>query len=169
MGSLLYAVEIPPEGGDTLFSNMYRAYDTLAPSLKARVERLQAAHSYASSPDGYEQGGKRAEITEEQKQGQRREVIHPVVRTHPETRRKALYVNPGFTKNIVGMDEAESKRLLDLLYAHAIKDEFIYRHKWRQRDLLIWDNRCLIHLATSYDPKYTRHMLRTTVAGERPF
>lgn len=169
MGSLLYAIEVPPVGGDTLFANMYRAYETLPDSIKAQIECLHAAHSYAGSPDGYEKGGKRAELTEEQKAGQRRLVNHPVVRTHPETGRKALYVNPGFTKRIVDLDEDQSKKLLHLLFKHSIRDELIYRHKWRQHDLMIWDNRCLIHQATSYDPKYTRHMHRTTVAGDRPY
>jgi len=169
MGSLLYAVEVPPEGGDTLFCNMYRAYETLPAQLRSKVDRLQASHTFAGGADGYEKGGKRADITEEQKARQRRLVNHPIVRTHPETGRKALYVNRAFTKSIIGMDEGEGKALLELLFVHSTKDEFIYRHKWRRNDLLVWDNRCLMHCATAYDPKYTRHMLRTTVAGDRPY
>jgi taurine dioxygenase len=169
MGSLLYGIEVPPEGGDTLFANMYQAYETLPEETKQKIATLHGAHSYATSPDGYERGGKRAELTEEQKAGQRREIQHPVVRTHPETGRKALYVNSGFTKRIVEMDENDGKKLLAALFKHSIQEKLIYQHKWRLNDLLIWDNRCLIHLATPYDPKYTRHMLRTTVAGDRPY
>ncbi len=167
--SLLYGMEIPPEGGDTLFCNMYLAYDTLPEAVRKKVSSLQAAHSMSGSPVGFEVGGKRAELTEEQKAGQRRHAVHPVVRTHPDTGRKALYVNKGFTRFIVGMDEAESRELLEYLFQHSINENFIYRHKWRRHDLLVWDNRSLMHLATPYDPQYTRHMNRTTVAGDRPF
>ena len=94
---------------------------------------------------------------------------HPVVRTHPETGRKCLYVNPGFTARLVGFSEAESAAILEFLYAHGTRPEFIYRHRWSARDLVIWDNRCLMHYAVAdYEGLGDRHMHRTTVIGDRP-
>lgn len=169
LGSLLYALEIPPEGGDTLFTNMYAAYDALSDKMKARVNDLKAVHSYAHIFELSEkEGNPRPTLTQEQK-AKVPEVIHPVVRTHPETGRKALYVSPGLTAGIVGMDEEEGRGLLAELHRHSISPEFVYRHKWRRHDLLFWDNRCTMHLAAGgYDPKYTRHLQRTTVKGDRP-
>ncbi|MGE0801260.1 MAG: TauD/TfdA dioxygenase family protein [Lautropia sp.] len=166
--SLLYGMKIPPEGGDTLFCNMYLAYATLPADVQSKIATLQAAHSISGSPVGFEVGGKRAELTEAQKAGQKKQAVHPVVRTHPETGRKALYVNKGFTRRIEGLAQAESQELLDYLFEHSTNPDFIYRHKWRPNDLLAWDNRCLMHLATAYDQQYPRHMNRTTVAGDRP-
>ncbi len=169
LGSLLYAHEIPPQGGDTLFANMYTAYEALSVEMKARVDGLEAVHGYSQI---YElsrnaAGNARPPLTEEQK-AKVPQVVHPVVRTHPETGRKALYVSPGLTVGIVGMDEEESRALLAELHRHSTKPEFVYRHIWRCHDVLFWDNRCTMHVATGYDPRYTRHMHRTTVKGDRP-
>ncbi len=169
LGSLLYAVEIPPAEGDTLFANMYLAYDALPDETRQRLEGLTAAHSYLASFEGKTKiGSGRDTLTDEQK-AQLREVIHPVVRTHPETGRKALYVNPGFTVRIEGLPDDDAASLLDDLIEHASRPQFQYRHAWRPHDLVFWDNRCAMHHATLYDRQYARHMHRTTVKGDRPF
>ena len=166
LGSLLYGVEVPPAGGDTWFANMYAAYDALDAAMKARLAGLRAVHRYNIDRQRRQRGA--IKITEEQA-ARIDEVAHPVVRTHPETGRKALYVNPGFTIGIDGMAESESTALLTQLFGHTDDPAFHYRHVWRPRDLVFWDNRCVMHRATDYDPDHTRHMLRTTVAGDRPF
>jgi taurine dioxygenase len=169
LGSLLYAVEIPPEKGDTLFANMYLAYETLPEATKLKIASLTASHSYLASFEGKTKSGyARDTLTEEQK-AQLREVSHPVVRTHPESGRKALFVNPGFTVRIEGLPEDEGAALLDELIEHATRPDFQYRHVWRPHDLVFWDNRCAMHHATLYDRQYARHMHRTTVKGDRPF
>ncbi|MEE8287715.1 MAG: TauD/TfdA family dioxygenase, partial [Gammaproteobacteria bacterium] len=96
------------------------------------------------------------------------DVVHPLVRTHPETGRKALFVNEGFTIGIVGMPETAGKALLEKLFQHSVQPSRIYRHGWRAGDLVMWDNRCTMHHATEYDLSYTRAMHRTTVQGDRP-
>ena len=97
-----------------------------------------------------------------------REVVHPVVRTHPETGRKALFVNEGFTSRILDMPEDESRALLDQLFAHSTAPRFLYRHRWQPHDLVFWDNRCVVHLAHGCPPHLRRHMHRTTVQGDTP-
>lgn len=168
MGSMLYGVEIPPTGGDTLFANQYAAYDNLPEALKTRIATLKARHIFNYGQIQAAPGSVRKPLTEEQ-QKQLSGAVHPVVRTHPETGRKALYVSPGFTVGIEGLPETESAALLKELIAYATAPEVIYRHVWKPRDAVLWDNRCLMHHATTYDPKYTRHMHRTTIAGTRPF
>jgi taurine dioxygenase len=96
------------------------------------------------------------------------DVVHPLVRTHPETGRKALFVNEGFTIGIAGMPETAGKALLEKLFQHSVQPSRIYRHAWRAGDLVMWDNRCTMHHATEYDLRYTRAMHRTTVQGDRP-
>ena len=166
LGSMLYGVEVPPEGGDTYFANMYAAYDALDAAMKARLANLRAVHRYNIDRQRRQRGA--ITITEDQAD-KIRDVTHPVVRSHPETGRKALYVNPGFTVGIEGMAEADGAALLAALFDHMDDPAFHYRHVWRQRDLVFWDNRCVMHRATDYDPVHTRHMLRTTVKGDRPF
>ena len=169
LGSLLYALEIPPEGGDTLFANMYAAYETLPEETKARIDGLEAVHGYGQiyKLSDEEGGSARQPLSEEQK-AKIPDVVHPVVRTHPETGGKALYVSPGLTVAIAGMDDDESRTLLAELHEHSTKPQFVYQHRWRRHDVLFWDNRCTMHLATGYDPQFTRHMHRTTVKGDRP-
>ncbi len=168
LGTMLYAVDIPPQGGDTLFVDMYRAYATLPPATKARIDGRFAFHSYTRNYDrNQSRPGARPALSAEQK-ARLADVRHPIVRTNEDTGRKALYVNPGFTWRIDGMDEDESRALLDELFAHALKPEFRYAHVWRPHDFLCWDNRGTMHHATLYDPKYRRHMHRTTIEGARP-
>jgi taurine dioxygenase len=165
MASILYAIEIPPLGGDTLFASMTAAYDALSPAFKVKLDGLRAVHDFAVaagssySPDVIEQGDF---------DGQNR-YLHPVVITHPETGRKALFVNPGFTSQVEGFSQEESRAVLGFLYRHATRPEFTYRHRWRRNDLLIWDNRCLMHYAIAdYEGKGERYLHRTTVIAETP-
>ena len=168
LGSMLYAVEIPPEGGDTHFADMRRALEALPAETRRRIEGRRALHSYTRNfaKDRAMDAGRPA-LSKDQ-QSQVPDVSHPMVRTVEDTGARALYVNPGFTFAIEGMDEAESGPLLDELFAHSTRPEFIYVHKWRPHDMLCWDNRAVMHLATLYDPAHTRHMRRTTIEGVRP-
>jgi taurine dioxygenase len=167
LGSLLYALEIPPagKGGDTLFANLRTAYERLPEATRRRLDGLKAV--YLASRKRF-RDDQRIRLNEQQESATPA-VVHPVVRTHPETGRKALYVNPGHTDHIVGMDAAESRALLDELFAHATDEAFVYRHKWHLHDLVFWDNRCLMHIADPPLPGYDRHMHRTTVEGDRPY
>ena len=168
LGSLLYALEVPPEGGDTLFADMYASYASLDDETKTRIEGLQAIHRYG---DRYEKMARedkdRPPLTPEQL-AEVPDVVHPLVRTHPETGRKALFVNEGFTIGIAEMPEAAGKALLEKLFQHSVQPSRIYRHGWRAGDLVMWDNRCTMHHATEYDLRFTRAMHRTTVQGDRP-
>lgn len=156
LGSLLYAIEVPPEGGDTLFTSLTTAYDRLSDEMKARVENLKAVHSYKyvyanKYPD-------RPPLTEEQK-AQVPDLVHPVVRTHPETGRKVLYVSEQIIKEFVGLSFEDSQKLLDDLNAHATQDDLVYRHRWQVGDMMFWDNRATMHFATPYDDvNHTRLM-----------
>jgi taurine dioxygenase len=167
LGSMLYSLEIPPEGkgGDTLFANLRAAYEALPDATKARLDGRKAV--YMTSRQRFKDDD-RIQLSERQAAATPA-VEHPVVRTHPETGRKALFVNPGHTDHIVGMSPAEGRALLEELFAHATGDAFVYRHKWRLRDLVFWDNRCLMHIADPPLPGYDRHMHRTTIEGDRPY
>ena len=162
LGSLLFAIEVPADGsGDTRFCDMTSAYDALTDDMKTRLDGLRGKHIYNHSHENFSLNG--------EQQDRLPGYDHPLVRTHPETGRKALYLGGKLLKFIVGMDETESVMLLDDLYGHCQDDRFIYKHKWRQGDLVFWDNRCTMHYAQPYDDKrYTRHMHRTTVQGDRP-
>jgi taurine dioxygenase len=165
LGSLLYALDVPEEGGDTLFASMYAAYEALPDELKRRIAGLQAIHRYGDRwQKDAAQGRARTALSETERTATP-DAVHPVVRTHPETGRPALYVNEGFTVGIVGMADDEARDLHDALFAVSTRPEFGYRHRWRKGDLLFWDNRAVIHSATPYDPRAVRHMHRTTVAG----
>ncbi len=168
MGSLLYAIEVPPEGGDTLFADMYSAYESLDDETKSRIEGLEAIHRYG---DRYSlmtgEDKDRPPLTPEQLAAVP-DVVHPVARTHPQTGRKALFVNEGFTIGIAGMPEAAGDALLDKLFRHSVESSRVYSHRWRAGDLVMWDNRCTLHRATEYDLRYARAMHRTTIRGDRP-
>lgn len=170
LGSLLYALEVPEEGGDTEWADMYAAYDTLPADIKRRIEGLRGIHSFdrrrnprVRIPKQHkDDGGKSYDRSPP-------DALHPLARVHPVTGRKALFVSKRFIIGIEGMDDAEAQPLLDLLFEHQIRREFIYHHKWRLGDLLFWDNRCTIHLACGgIKPPGIRHMHRTTVAGDVP-
>jgi taurine dioxygenase len=173
--SLLYALELPVDEagetrGDTLFASALAAYDALPEAMKNRLAPLRAIHRYG---DRYErmksEGGVRTALSDEQRR-QVPEVTHPVVRTHPKSGRTSLYVNEGFTTGIVGMPEDESRDLLAELVEHVKRPEFIYRHKWRKGDMLMWDNCSVQHRAVAdYALPLRRRMHRTTVRGMVPF
>jgi len=169
LGSMLHAQELPEEGGDTLFANQHLAWDTLPGWLKREVEHAQAEHSYLAR---YEDLRKLNPWRPALTQAQIDEVApvrHPVVRTHPETGRRALFVSEHFTTRIVGIPEERSRALLDALFEHSTRPEFIYRHQWKPQDMVFWDNRSLMHLAAGCPPEQRRKLYRTTIAGDVPF
>ena len=176
LGSILYARVIPESGGDTLWSNMYAAYDSLAAPVKEMVDGLTAVHDICGGGP-YGRVPNYREIVLAQPDGLHRlhkiesdfpPVSHPVVRTHPETGRRALFVNRSFTTRIEGVSKLESAWLLGMLLEHAEQVAFQMRHRWRVNDLVMWDNRCAQHLAVAdYAPAH-RLMHRITVQGDRP-
>jgi len=169
LGSMLHAQELPSEGGDTLFADMHLAWDTLPQHLRDAVEGRSAVHNYtARYSEGHNAASWRPTLTPEQL-AQVVEVAHPIVRTHPENGRKALFVSEGFTTRIVGLPEDESRRILEEIYAHSVLPEHIYRHSWQPHDLVFWDNRSLIHLAAGCPPELRRKLYRTTIQGDAPF
>ena len=163
LATLLYGIEVPRAGGDTLFANMYAAYDALDAGMKRRIEGLRAIHDL----DASRQRAGAPPMTE----AQRREappVDHPLVRTHPETGRKCLYVSH-HAMRIEGMGDEEGKSLLGALMDHATQPRFVYAHRWKQGELVMWDNRCTMHRATGYDAKGERRVMnRTVVKGTVP-
>ena len=166
MGSLLLCREMPEIGGDTMFANMYMAYDTLSQAMKDFIGGLKAVHDYSHAYDTYFAHLKERPPLSAEARARTPPVEHPMVRVHPVTGRKALYVNPGFTKGIVGMPKEESQPILEMLFRHSTRQEFIYRHKWQVNDMIFWDNRCVMHYALAdYDFSVRRHMHRTTIAG----
>ena len=167
-GSLLYAVEIPPEGGDTMFADMRRALKSLPDEKLLSITGRRGRHSYTRNFENNEiPNSGRPAITSNQL-SRIPGSTHPMVRTLTDSKDQALYVNPGFTFAIEDMDASESEALLSELFAHCTRTELIYTHKWKPRDLLCWDNRTVMHHATPFDPTHTRHMRRTTIEGGRP-
>lgn len=168
LGSMLYAHEIPPEGGDTLFADMQAAYGALPEDRKAELRGLNGVYDYKRD---YEKARRknpdRPPLTAEQLAALPK-VEHPIVRTHPDTGQKTLYVNQGHTTGVAGMAEDAGRALLEELFAFSTRPEFVYRHVWRQHDVLFWDNRRVLHHALPYDQKYVRHMHRVTIEGDRP-
>jgi taurine dioxygenase len=169
LGSMLHAQELPAEGGDTLFANMHLAWDTLPIALRRAVQGARAEHSYLTQ---YEELRRRSPFRPALTQAQIDEVkpvVHPVVRTHPETGRQALFVSEHFTTRIVGIPEDESRALLAELFAHSVLPAHIYRHRWAPHDLVFWDNRSLMHLAGGTPDHLRRKLYRTTIEGDAPF
>ncbi|NKB37936.1 MAG: TauD/TfdA family dioxygenase [Gammaproteobacteria bacterium] len=167
LGSLLYALQVPPPeaGGNTPYASMYAAYDALDDSMKERLKSLRAVHSYEQRwQKDANRGMQRTQLDDNERE-MLPEVSHPIVRPHPITGRNALYINEGFTVQIEGLTESESQALLDELFAHSTQQQFVYTHNWRAGDLIMWDNACVVHSASWYDPAYTRHLHRTTIAG----
>lgn len=167
--TILHAHEIPSYGGDTMFTSMAAAYDELSDVMKDMLDGLTAIHDYTNAYDTFfSKFPDRPTLSDEQK-AKVPPVEHPVVSTHPDNGRKVLFVNPGFTRRIVGMNEAESRAILDFLFEHSQQPHLIYRHHWRCGDVVMWDNRSTWHLAVAdYDMGERRHMHRTSVAGEVP-
>jgi taurine dioxygenase len=168
--TMLQAIKVPKDGGDTEWTNMVRAYEALPDDMKSRLDGLVGIHSFnrmknqrlsvpvrhMNDPDYYKRSPP--------------DSFHPIVRTHPHTDKKALYISPRFTIGIKDMDDFEAQPLLDELFAHIQNRDFIYHHRWTVGDLLMWDNRATIHLALLGVPEgQARRMHRTTVLGEIPF
>jgi taurine dioxygenase len=169
LGSMLHAQELPSEGGDTLFADMHQAWDTLPEPLRQVVQGRSAVHSYtARYSEGKNAASWRPKLTAEQL-AQVVTVTHPIVRTHPENGRKALFVSEGFTTHIVGLPEDESRDVLAQIYAHSVRPENVYRHNWQPHDMVFWDNRSLIHLAAGCPDHLRRKLYRTTIQGDAPF
>jgi taurine dioxygenase len=170
--TVLYGEEVPDHGGDTLFASMERAYETLSEPMKAFLDPLVAVHSASDAYDPRTTGDAKyrgeTAITYTYSDSIYDEVEHPIVRTHPETGRRSLYVNPMFTQRIVGLEGHESKALLRMLHAHATRPEFTCRVRWRQGSLTLWDNRSVQHYALDDYPDAERVMYRVTVKGTKP-
>lgn len=163
--SVLHAIEVPEGRGDTMFCNMYAAYQDLSETLRRTLDGMAALHSGQSLADRNNQPGTDALPIADVPPP----VSHPVVRCHPESGRRALFVNPGFTIAFAGMTCDESEGLLRYLYARATRPENVYRHRWSPGDVVMWDNRCAMHSAVhDYDETMPRLMHRTTAAGDSP-
>ena len=163
--TMLYAVELPSKGGDTQYVNMHRAYEGLSEAMRQRIDGLRAIHVYQSR---YSER-KLMALSEANRQRVPDAVMHPLVRTHPESGRKAIYLNPIRTEGIVGMEENEALPLLDELLAHAVQPQYEYRHQWRTGDMVMWDNRCLLHKANGdYDMGQVRYLYRIMLKGDVP-
>jgi taurine dioxygenase len=163
MGTMLVAREVPPYGGDTLFASSYAAYDALSDGMKRLLDPLRAVNSSAKA--------EKTRTREDRKAGEGRKVLeaeHPVVRTHPETGRKALYVNFGHTLRFAGMSEEESAGLLAYLFEHQSRPEFTCRFRWEPGSIALWDNRCALHNPINDYHGHRRIMHRVTLAGDRP-
>ena len=162
LGSLLKSYAVPEVGGDTLFANMVLAYDALSGGMKKLIANLHGIHLSGTRKLANDNTG--VERMQEQKK-LNPPVAQPVVRVHPETGRKALYIGEK-VKRFDGLTDEESRPLIDYLVRHATKPEFVYRHQWRKNDIVIWDNRCTMHQALGdFDETQLRHMERTTVLG----
>jgi taurine dioxygenase len=168
MGAILFAVEVPPYGGDTLFANQYLAYETLSEGMKKLLGGLRAVHSDRTVAGPKVDNTGRS--TKARADDAWRETIntHPVVRTHPETGRKLLYVNYSYTMGFEGLTETESRPLLDFLLEHGHRPEFTCRFRWTKGAVAFWDNRCVKHLAINDAGPYRRYMRRVQIAGDRP-
>jgi taurine dioxygenase len=160
-GTMLYSIEIPKEGGNTLFANAYKAYEALPADARERIDGRTAVQVY-----DYDGGVLDRKHMVAPKDGM--SYAHPVARTHPATGRRALYVNRLMTHHIEGLPEEESERLLELMFRTIERPEFIYEHRWRVGDLLLWDNRCTLHARRDFNPNENRWMRRVTIQGDRP-
>jgi taurine dioxygenase len=167
MGTMLVAREVPPYGGDTLFANMYLAYETLSPGMRRMLDGLVGVNSSAKA---HVTKTREDRIRDGARPVAQREYVaeHPVVRTHPETGREALYVNPGHTVRFKDMTEAESAPLLQYLFAHQQRPEFTCRFRWEVGSLAFWDNRCVQHNPINDYHGHRRVMHRVTLAGDKP-
>jgi taurine dioxygenase len=156
--TVLYAIEIPNQGGNTLFSNAYAAYETLPGDIKERLAGRRAFNAYDQDTTTRSAGYDNAKAS----------AWHPAVRTHPATGRKALYVNRLMTREIEGLPRAESDALLQMLFDHQEQPQFVYEHVWRPGDILMWDNRCTLHARTDFSAGERRLLRRVTILGEKP-
>lgn len=167
MATMLYAVEVPPEGSDTLVADCVAAWNALPPEKQAQLDGKILHHSYQYFMSTREYGAR--ELSDELK-AQNPDVYHPLVRTHPADGRKALWPSTGTVIEVMGMPKQEGLDLVEEMVEFATQDRFVYRHKWRKGDILMWDNRCTLHTGTLYDDtKYIREMHRLWVRGDKPY
>jgi taurine dioxygenase len=159
MGAILHALEVPPSGGDTYWANMYLACDTLPAELKKKIDGREAIHDATYNSAGQMRKGHGPITDARQAPG----AHHPLLATHPETGRQCLFLGRRRNSYIVGMDLEESEDLLDALWAHASKHEFVFRQEWRAGDVIVWDNRCTLHRRDAFDPSARRLMHRTQI------
>ena len=164
IGSALYALEVPPVGGDTGFANMYVAYETLPEELRRQVEGRLCRHDSSRNSAGELRRGYTDVADPRQAPG----ADHPIIRTHPVTRRKALFLGRRRNAYIQGLDLADSERLLDALWEHATDSQLTWYQQWRVGDLVLWDNRCVMHRRDEFDPTSRRLMHRSQIKGDRP-
>ncbi len=157
VGSLLCAVTVPPHEGHTYFADMVTAYRTLPADVRMQIDGRVAVQSYEAFNRMY------SVPTNKEQKRKTPETDHPVVRTHPHTGESALYICPGMTTKICGLEERESEELLKMLFDWSVKDEFVYRHEWRTGDCVLWDNACTMHRRDPFDSRYDRLMKRTTI------
>src|SRR5579875_155348 len=148
IGTMLYAIEVPSVGGNTLFADQYAAYNALPAAMKARIDGLRATNRYEIGYDVTIRKGRAPDTAPHW--------THPMVRVHPKTQKKALYINRLMTHDIEGMDEAEAAALLEQLYDHQEQRRFVYEHFWRPGDVILWDNRCTLHARTDFSPSERR-------------
>jgi taurine dioxygenase len=163
--TILYAIEVPSRGGNTLFASAYAAYETLPEEWKHRLEGLRAMHVYAP---GYTDNRTARMLMKTASEPGARAFAHPLVRTHPVTRRRALFVNRLMTACVVDVPPAESDEILLYLFAHQEQPRFVYEHVWTPGDLLIWDNRCTLHARTDFSAAERRMLRRVAILGEKP-
>ena len=162
-GTFLYAIEVPSSGGDTLFLNMYKAYETLPADIKARIDGRKALNAYLYDSTTRAVNGSKVDFTAHP------HYVQPIVRTHPATKRKALYVNRLMTFTVEGLDDDDGSALLNTLFDHMERDQFIYAHHWRVGDLVLWDNRCTLHARTDFSDRERRMLRRYVVMGDRVY
>jgi taurine dioxygenase len=163
--TMLYAVELPSKGGDTQYVNMHEAYDDLPADTKTRLDGLRAVHVYLSKYSPRPLGS----ITADSLRDVPPPGVHPIVRTHPDNGRKALYLNPVRIESIEGMEDADALKLIDELMRHSTQKKYEYRHQWRYGDWVIWDNRSVMHQANpDYDMNERRYLYRLMLKGEVP-
>jgi len=163
--SVLYSLEIPPTGGDTSFANMYKAYEELPEDLRVFVEQHRCFHDASTTSVGETRAGFESVTDIRQMPGE----MHPMMRTHPETGGRTLYLGRRRNAYVEGLSASESDAMLDRLWAHCEQKKFAWTHQWALGDLLIWDNRCTIHRRDSFDASSRRVMHRTQIKGDRPF
>jgi taurine dioxygenase len=165
--TVLHAIEVPTAGGSTGFLNMYRAFDTLPSDLKARVRTLELKHDATIDAAGFvrKQFAQAADNDPRSSAGS----VHPLVRTHPETHFECLYLGRRMKSYIVGLDLAESEQLLAQLWAHATQPKFAWRHEWLPGDVLMWDNRCVMHHREPFDANARRNLHRVVISGTKPY
>lgn len=164
-GSLLYGIEVPEGHGDTWFADMVAAHDALPAEMRQRLATLSCKHDATRNSAGVLRAGYREEYAPEERPG----AVHPMVRTHPETGRKALFLGRRRNAHVMGLSPAESDRLLDDLWAFCTRPEFVWVQRWRKGDAVLWDNRCVLHRRDPFDPGLRRLMHRTQIKGTRPY